>query len=734
MAYNTKANNVKWTDYQIKRSEPVDYEFCIRVPTLTLSQACQSSENMKLRFSTQSNVNDVVLNADEINVSARIGTELIFNSKATISCIMSISGDTALEKILKVWVEDHSGKDARVLCYGRIDLSESLNECIKDNVKTAYEDISLSQNMGLMTLSISPKKMNLREKVNHAMARPPMHTPISRMPVSPNKTPTRGLLGNNSEIRLTNMNSQDLSYSQSWKENWNDVSFCPPEGDYRENEIYEGTHNIKIDKKKRSSSQIPLKKPFTSRKDTNRSTQIQIPSYRNNAHETQSEVHESKYVAVKRGGSSIRSFIEDSIQKISNSETFNTIMDHSILSPERKVEETEKKLVTKSRKQFKTAKDKKPFSFTEKRVVKEEIPKRNLYSELDESDKVSKVSGFTSSDMFSVPDHSIMSSVSSIPHFNEKDLCKGEQEKEQFMNKYNSVRKKEKKYKKEVKVLRMEKKKLQLKTKDVDRHMRGETEKLIDQAISSLKERAAETEKVKPSKILCKVLITPLCKILNVKEDKLNTLLDLVKSRGRDGDDKSGYSVTPTKSSRKSKRGSSRKPCVSRELTEMTERIRQLEMENRSLKFELLETSKMQDSQSDVLLKEKEKIESYKRNLNDREMEDNMAKEGLNSKIANYKTRIFFLESQIEEFEDVKKQHTREVTRLQKGKQEAEEKLDDFREKLEEIIAQEAKLKKKDKSNQKEIGDLNGKIIKLEKQLVECKTELADKMFQFELK
>lgn len=82
----------------------------------------------------------------------------------------------------------------------------------------------MSQNSGLVRLSITPKKLELREKVTMALAKPPVHTPISKMPVSPLKTPNKAFRENNSEINLFNVN-YELKNKTSAKENWNDVSF-----------------------------------------------------------------------------------------------------------------------------------------------------------------------------------------------------------------------------------------------------------------------------------------------------------------------------------------------------------------------------------------------------------------------------------------------------------------------------------------------------------------------------
>jgi chromosome segregation ATPase len=157
-------------------------------------------------------------------------------------------------------------------------------------------------------------------------------------------------------------------------------------------------------------------------------------------------------------------------------------------------------------------------------------------------------------------------------------------------------------------------------------------------------------------------------------------------------------------------------------------------MENKSLKYEIMENSKIHDLHMETLNREKQRLDDFKKEVSEKDLENVKSKDNLNSKIANYKTRIFFLESQIDEFEEFKKSQSMKIDKLTDAKETAEIKLADIREKLEEIIASESKLKKKDKQNQNTISELNGKIEKLEKQLVEVKTELADKMFSLEMK
>ena len=154
LVYGTKTNNARCSDYKIKNSEPIDYEFSIQIPTLTLSSSCKCSHKLKLRFTTQSNVKDVVLEADEVNITSDNGTEVIFYSKASITAIMSFSNDTPMEKIVKVCLEDHANGKGRTLCYSKFDLANVINESIFTKSKTVSLDICLSQNIGLMRLSV----------------------------------------------------------------------------------------------------------------------------------------------------------------------------------------------------------------------------------------------------------------------------------------------------------------------------------------------------------------------------------------------------------------------------------------------------------------------------------------------------------------------------------------------------------------------------------------------------
>ena len=83
----------------------------------------------------------------------------------------------------------------------------------------------------------------------------------------------------------------------------------------------------------------------------------------------------------------------------------------------------------------------------------------------------------------------------------------------------------------------------------------------------------------------------------------------------------------------------------------LLERINQLEIENKALKFDLNENSKMFELQVDSFSQEKQKMEDLKKEMSFIYEEEKRNKEDVHSKVSNYKTRIFFLESQVEELE-----------------------------------------------------------------------------------
>lgn len=459
---------------------------------------------------------------------------------------------------------------------------------------------------------------------------------------------------------------------------------------------------------------------------------------------TNSEIaHKFKNTEPRRGGSGVRNWVDDSIQKSSASETFSNVFENSVFSTAKKQEK--KKLRLKNGDKTERKRDTNIFgqSLTEDYDVKE--PPRGLYCDLEESRRISKLGSCASSDIFTATDNSIISSVSSIPHFSEKDVCQNENEKLEFINKYTEAKKKEKKYRKEVKILKMEKKQLQLKTQDVDKHLQIEAEKIIDKANLKIKEKIEKSSKPKLNKVLCRALIKPLCKLLSVSEEKLDPIVDLIKNPSKDPN-KSGIDTTPTKSAKKIKEI---EKVHNSKVDELNFRIKQLEKENQQLKYELHESSKMQDAHLDNLSHERSRLESMKKELESKSVEDKKSKEDVNSKITNYKTRIFFLESQIEELENKKQSHIdmatnklrntnklleEEVHKLRKTKDTAEVKLEGLRGKLEEIISEEQQLKKREKDYKKEVEQLKEQVVQLEKKLVEVKTEYADKMYQYEMK
>lgn len=185
------------------------------------------------------------------------------------------------------------------------------------------------------------------------------------------------------------------------------------------------------------------------------------------------------------------------------------------------------------------------------------------------------------------------------------------------------------------------------------------------------------------------------------------------------------------------------------QIDELTQRINSLEKDNKNLLSQLEESSKVYDEQLGNISVEKQRFEDLKKEISTKSVEDKKQKEDVNSKLTNYKTRIFFLESQVEELENKcqsqidmattklktkNKQLEKDFKKLQKAKDSAESKLGGLRDKLEEIIEDEQKFKRKDKESQGKIALLEGTIERLEKNLVEVKTELADKMYMYEMK
>lgn len=79
----------------------------------------------------------------------------------------------------------------------------------------------------------------------------------------------------------------------------------------------------------------------------------------------------------------------------------------------------------------------------------------------------------------------------------DKDIAKVDTEKIDFINKLNEAKKAERKYKKEIKLLKMENKALELKTIDANKYFVTETEKIIEKAVEKISERINRPTKTK---------------------------------------------------------------------------------------------------------------------------------------------------------------------------------------------------------------------------------------------
>ena len=258
---------------------------------------------------------------------------------------------------------------------------------MQEKVRTVSEDLNFTQSMGLISLSITPRKLELREMVNNALSKPPIHVPISRLPMSPIKTPNRAFQDESSEVSLANVKTFARNTNTEAKENWNDMSFCPGEGDYEEEEISEGQCHYKTDRKKRSSSQITLKKPSGMGK-RNGKRQSQVNQRNNFEFLNQNHISlQNNSKKQSRGGSTIKSVLEDSLNKFSNSETLSNAFENSVFTTAKK---KDKKLkIFKNKDHYKRNKNKistNPTNYT----IKE--PTRVLYSELDEAERIMKLS------------------------------------------------------------------------------------------------------------------------------------------------------------------------------------------------------------------------------------------------------------------------------------------------------------------------------------------------------
>ncbi|CAI2387136.1 unnamed protein product [Moneuplotes crassus] len=716
-----------------KNTEPIDYEFTVKVPTMTLSSSCEVSHKMKLRFHTQSNIHDVILEADEINPTPEIGTEIVFYSKVKIHTIMSFENKIPQEKIVTITLQDYSKKDPTDICQTKYNLAEAIIECMQDRISTVVEDLEFVKNMGLISIHITPKKLGLRDKVNISLSKPPAHTPISKMPTSPHKTPNRVFQDeNNCEPDLFAQNNVREENSNDSKQDWNDVSFCRPEGECSEEEVNEGQCHYKTDRKKRSSSQITIKKPqgMGRIKPNNRPSEF--------IKRNEFDLSNKNDPLERKGGATIRSVIEESFGKISGSDTLSHAFDNSIFTTTKKKDKKQKGKNIKDRyirnrnldNGKKTPTD---YLFQE--------PARNLYKDLNEADRINKLGCSASESCISASDHSMISSVSSVPNFCEKDIVKNDTEKLEFINKYQQAKEREKKYRKELKVLKLEKKQLLIKNEDVDQHLQDESHKIIEKAMVKIQDKIDKSGgKPKMNKLLSKVLIIPLLKLCMAEEDKTTMLADLIRNGQNDGT-ASALSLTPTKSVRSTKESGKSK----NDIEKLQKKIKQLETENKALRFDATESSRLFEEQTSSLADERKKVKKVQKQLDSINQEDKKEKEGINSKISNYKTRIFFLESQVEElekknkqFETIRKQDKLQgkdqISKVIEEKEAVEKKLHNLREKFEDLLDNESSLKEEMKSKDDSISHLNIKIQDLETKLVELKTELADKMYELEMR
>ncbi|CAI2387057.1 unnamed protein product [Moneuplotes crassus] len=726
-----------------RSTEPIDYEFALKVPTMSLSPTCAGGEMLKLRFNTQSNIHDVVLEADEVNPTPGVGTEVVFYSKVKIHTIMSFDCKTPQEKMVKITLQDCSHGNPVDICHTRLDLAESIKECMQDKITTVVENLDFAKNMGRMCLHITPKKLVLRDKVNMALAKPPVHTPISRMPTSPHKTPHRVFQENNdrenthresthSEVDMFSRSNLRRKTSTGAKENWNDVSFCPPEEEPLEEDLSEGQCHYKTDRKKRSSSQITFKKPqgMGKIKPNGRPSQIIMRN--------EFDLTNKNDPLGRKGGSSIRSVIEDSVSKISGSDSVSNAFNNSIFTSGTK---KAKKLKVRNMKDRYTRE--KNLTKTSKAPMDYQLhePSRNLYKDLSEADRINKLSCTASESGLSVSENSMVSSVSSIPNFCEKDIVKNEDDKIEFVNKYQQAKSKEKKYRKELKVLKLERKQLQLKTEDVDQHLKEESHKIIDKAMAKINDKIEKSGgRPKMNKLLAKNLIGPLLSLCMADQERSDMIIELIRNGQNDGA-ASAHSVTPTKSVRSTKDNGKSKS----EIEKLQKKIKKLETENKALRFDVNENSRLFEEQSCSLADERKRMKKVQKQLDSIHEEDKKEKEGINSKISNYKTRIVFLESQVEEldkknkeFESKKKKDKKEqktkISKIKEEKGAVEKKLNNLREKFEDLIENEKALKDEIELKNQSISNLDTQVKDLEAKLVELKTDLADKMYELEIK
>ena len=398
-----------------------------------------------------------------------------------------------------------------------------------------------------------------------------------------------------------------------------------------------------------------------------------------------------------------------------------------------------KKASLKTSERYKRIKKGVPFDMTSQTESESQYfePPREYYWNIEEGERLAKLSCAASSELGLSTENSVTWSMLSFSQFNDKDFLKNENEKVEFINKLNEAKKNEKKYKKEIKLLKMEKKALELKTTDSDRYFQAETEKILIKAIEKITERVNRPTKTKLYRPIWRFFIEPMLKIMNIHDDTIQQFVDLVRNGGKESG-KNGLDEKPIKLTKRN--------IV--DVDSLTQRIKTLEEENQRLNSEHLENSKLQEIELDKIISDKQKLEELKKSLDEKIASDKKEKDDLNSKITNYKTRIFFLETQNEELENKKKSHIdmatnklkiknknleKELKQLKKEKIDSDNKVEGLRNKLEEFIGEEQSVKNKEKLQKDRVDKLNSEISQLERRLIELKTEYADRMYNYEI-
>lgn len=189
----------------------------------------------------------------------------------------------------------------------------------------------------------------------------------------------------------------------------------------------------------------------------------------------QSNDHRASYTGAKpvREGSGLRGWIEDSVSKLSGSNTMTSLFDNTVFSGS-KYDNSE----SEDRPQYKS-KPKKMKVLTKGSInIQGERP-REYYCQNDTGNRLSRQEAnnieLLSRDSDATSSmYSLNPSLISIKSDNAQDAQAAYAAKnEEFLDKYQTAKDKQKKYKKEIKVLKMEKKQLLIKNREltVDREV-----------------------------------------------------------------------------------------------------------------------------------------------------------------------------------------------------------------------------------------------------------------------